>query len=299
MSALHILLALLVVTIWGVNFIFIKLALLDISPLVLCFFRFALACIPAIFFIKPPRGAFKIIFLYGMLTFALQFLFLFLGMRAGMTAGMASLLLQVQVFFSIFFAVIFLGEKFKIYQLFGAIISFVGIGIVAFHVDANMSLLSFIFILAAAAAWGAGNTVTKKVHNINMLSLVVWGSFVACIPMLVTTLIFERAQLFYHLQHLNWSTTLSVFYIAYISTWVGYGIWNRLLNRYAVVIVVPFTLLVPIVGMGGSILFLNESCELWKIIAAVLLISGVCVSLFSARFIKSQSHNLQVRVQEP
>src|SRR5579884_1265631 len=105
----HLLLALLVPVIWGLNFIFVKFSLDVISPLYLCALRFLLASIPAIFFIRRPAAPFKIVVGYGLVMFALQFAFLFLGMYLGMTPGMASLIVQVQVFFSMFFAALFLG----------------------------------------------------------------------------------------------------------------------------------------------------------------------------------------------
>lgn len=281
----HLLLALLVVIIWGVNFLFVKLSLEEISPLLLCALRFVLASIPAIFFIKPPAVPFRIVALYGLIMFALQFSLLFIGMHAGMTPGMASLIMQVQVFFSMFFAAILLGEQPSIWQITGALVSFMGIGLVAMHFDNNVSLLGFIFILAAAATWGLGNLITKKAKNINMIALVVWGSFAAFIPMLVLSLIFEGpGNIAYSYHHLTWIGTSSLLYIVYASTWVGYGVWNWLLSRYPVGIIVPFTLLVPVVGVLSSVLILGEPFQLWKLVAGLLVISGLCINILSARF---------------
>lgn len=158
----HLLLALLVVFVWGINFIFVKLSLEEFSPLLLCAVRFLLASVPAVFFIKPPAVPFKIIASYGLIMFALQFALLFIGLRVGMTPGVASLLMQVQVFFSMFFAIIFLGEQPQVGQIIGALIAFIGIGVVALHFDHNVSLMGFLCILAAAASWGIGNLITKK-----------------------------------------------------------------------------------------------------------------------------------------
>ena len=71
----HIFLAILVATIWGLNFIFIKLSLIEFHPLLLCSLRFILASVPAIFFIKPPAMLFRLVALYGIVMFALQFAF--------------------------------------------------------------------------------------------------------------------------------------------------------------------------------------------------------------------------------
>ncbi|WED44237.1 EamA family transporter [Legionella cardiaca] len=280
----HILLALLVALVWGINFLFVKIGLEEISPLLLCTLRFTLASIPAIFFIKPPAVPFKLVASYGLIMFALQFSLLFLGMHAGMTPGMASLLIQVQVFFSMFFASFFLKERPNPLQIIGALVSFMGIGLVAMHFDSNISILGFILILSSAATWGAGNLITKKAKNINMIALVIWGSFVAVIPMLLLTLTFEGLDsIFKSIHHLTWRGTTSLFYIVYISTWVGYGVWNWLLSRYPVGMIVPFTLLVPVVGVLSSVIVLGEPFQLWKLAAGMLVISGLCINILSTR----------------
>jgi O-acetylserine/cysteine efflux transporter len=281
----HLLLLLLVIIIWGGNFIFVKLGLEEISPLLLCALRFFLASIPAVFFIKPPAVPFKIIAAYGLVMFGMQFGFVFLGMHAGMTPGMASLIMQVQVFFSMFFAVIFLGERLSITQIVGALVSFMGIGLVALHFDTNVSLAGFILILAAAASWGIGNLITKKIKTNNMIAVVIWGSFVACLPMFLLSLIFEGPQSIVTSYHMmTWKSLGSLFYIVYISTWVGYGVWNWLIGRHPFGIIVPFTLLIPVVGILSSVIILGEPFQLWKLVACLLVISGLCINILSARF---------------
>ncbi|HAU1152453.1 TPA: EamA family transporter [Legionella pneumophila] len=280
----HLLLALLVVFVWGINFIFVKLSLEEFSPLLLCAVRFLLASVPAVFFIKPPAVPFKIIAGYGLIMFALQFALLFIGLRVGMTPGVASLLMQVQVFFSMFFAIIFLGEQPQIGQIIGALISFIGIGVVALHFDHNVSLMGFLCILAAAASWGVGNLITKKIHSVNLIAVIVWSSFVACLPMFILSLVFEGPASFVTTyEHMTWKGILSLLYIVYISTWVGYGVWNWLISRYPVGMVVPFTLLVPVVGILSSVFILGEPFYLWKLVAGLLVISGLCINLLTTR----------------
>lgn len=284
MPIFHLFIILLIVLIWGSNFIFIDFALKEISPLLLCAVRFFLASFPAILFFKPPKGQFRIIALYGLITFGLQFSLLFFGMYAGMTPGLASILLQVQIFFSIIFAVVFLGENPHIWQVVGAIVSFIGIGLIARHFDQHISVLGFVLIIAAAAAWGAGNLLTKKMHNMNMISLVTWGSFFACIPIFILSLIVEGPKAittsFHHLTHVG---ILSVSYIVYLSTWVGYGLWNWLVARHRVASIAPFTLLVPIVAVISSALVLGEKMQVWKITACALILAGLCINLFGGK----------------
>jgi O-acetylserine/cysteine efflux transporter len=287
MPVSHILLAILVAVIWGVNFLFVKLGLEEISPLLLSTLRFFLASVPAVFFIKPPTIPVKMILLYGLIMFGLQFTLLFIGMSLGITPGMASLIVQVQVFFSMFFAAIFLKELPTVWQVAGALVSFTGVGLLAMHFEKNISLWGFAFMLAAAATWGVGNLITKKANSINRLALVIWGSFVACIPILILTLIIEGpSNMINSFRHLTWVGATALLYIVYLSTWVGYGVWNWLLTRYPIGMIVPFTLLVPIVGVLSSVLILGEPLQPWKVVAGLFVISGLCINLLSARFLK-------------
>lgn len=282
----HFLLALLVALIWGMNFIFLKLALTEIPPLFLCALRFFLSSIPAIFFIRIPNIPFKKIATYGLVMFALQFGLLFIGMNFGMMAGMASLIAQMQVFFSIFFAYLWLSEVPNGSQILGSIISFCGIFVVGMHFDnESVSLIGFVLILSAALTWGIGNTMTRQMKHINMLGLIVWGSFIAAFPLLILSFLFEGKSA---IENTLTTTTItgfgSLLYIVYASTWIGYGTWNFLVSRYPVSVIAPFTLLVPITAMLGSILFLGEKLTDWKILACFLVITGLCISLLGKRF---------------
>lgn len=283
----HILLALIVVLVWGINFLFVSIGLTEISPLLLCAWRFLLASVPAIFFIKLPKNSFKMVALYGLVMFALQFSLLFIGMHVGMPPGIASILMQVQVFFSMFFAVIFLKEQPNLGQIVGALVSFLGIALVAMHFDHDVSLAGFLFILAAAASWGFGNLITKhmKDNSINMMALIVWGSFVACVPMFCISFMIEGVNNFTAtFAHISWNGIGALLYIVFISTWVGYGLWNWLVARYPVGMVAPFTLLVPVVAMLSSVLFLGEPFYLWKLVSGLLVISGLCINILGSRF---------------
>lgn len=282
----HILLAILVAAVWGCNFVFVKLGVHEIPPLFLCTLRFFLASMPAIFFVQRPAGSFKLVAMYGLIMFALQFAFIFTGIAAGMPAGMASLLTQTAVFFSIFFAAIFIGEMPTIWQMIGALISFSGIGIAAIHLDSHMTLTGFLLVIAGAAVFGIGTLINRKLGKTSVSSLITWASLIAFPPLMIFSLLTEGSEQIYNaVHHLSWLAVISLFYIAYVSTWVGYGIWGYLLTRYPVSDVVPFSLLVPVFAMLGSALFLGEQFEPWKIVVAALVIGGLGINLLVPRLL--------------
>ena len=268
----HIALAIVVAVIWGFNFVMIKAGLDELPPILLCALRFFFAALPAVFFIRRPSIAFRQVAAFGFVMFALQFTLLFFGMAAGTTAGLASLLLQVQVFFTILLAVMFLHEKTSVWQIAGAIISFSGIGLVAANLGGDISALGMGLIIAAAASWGAGNLISKRFGKIDMLALVIWGSFVAWPPLLLVSFIFE--QNFWDLEGLSgltWRSAAAIGYNAYPVTLLGFATWNWLLSHYPAATVAPFSLLVPVFGLTSSAWVMDEPIHPWKIGAAALI----------------------------
>ena len=106
MQPTHILLALLTVTIWGLNFVVIKIGLAGLPPLLFSALRFVFAALPLVFFIKRPAIPWRLLIGFGLFQFALQFSLLFSGMQLGLGAGLASLVIQLQAFFTIGLAVL-------------------------------------------------------------------------------------------------------------------------------------------------------------------------------------------------
>ncbi|MFZ2405995.1 MAG: EamA family transporter [Methylobacter sp.] len=280
----HIALAIMVVAIWGFNFVVIKVGLKEIPPILLCALRFFLAAFPAVFFIKRPAAPLRMVVVFGLVMFSLQFALLFSGMHAGTTAGLASLLLQVQVFFTVLLAVVFLAEKPSVWQIVGALVSFSGIGLVAANIGGEVSAYGLILILAAAVSWGVGSLISKKIGKVDMLALVVWASFVAWPPLLVLSFFLEQGSWNVEvISHISWLTIGAIGYMVYPVTLLGFAAWSWLFSRYPAATVAPFTLLVPIFGFGTSTLVLGEPLLYWKINAAMLVVAGLCINLFGSR----------------
>lgn len=288
MKIRHLLLVLLVVAVWGFNFVAIEVGLHDMPPILFAAVRFVLAAFPFVLFVKPPRAPARLVIAYGLFTFVMQFAFLFSGMRLGVSAGLTSLILQLQVFFTIGVSSVVLGERPTAWQIVGALISFSGIAYVGLNVGGDVTLIGLACLIAAAASWAVGNVVSKQLGRVDMFSLVVWGSMIAWPPLLVLAWIMEPASSFSHLIHLPWPAIVALCYIVYLSTHLGYGIWGRLLSLYPAAAVAPFTLLVPIFGFLGSTLFLDETFDRWKLVAAILVLSGLCLNLFGSRLAARQ-----------
>jgi len=288
---LHAVLALLVVAVWGFNFVMIKVGLNDFPPLFLAFTRFFLTSVPAIFFVKRPAAPISMIIGYALAMFVLQFGLLYLGMDAGAPPGLSSILMQLHIFFTIVLAVLIFGEKVHVWQIVGAFVAFSGIVLVAMNVGSGITLAGFLLLIAAAAAWSAGNVISKKIGRVDMASLVIWGSFCAWPPLLALSWFVEGPEkIAYALHQATPIAVTAVLYIAYLSNLFGFGVWSFLLHHHPLATVAPFTLLVPILAILFSVFFLGEPLQVWKICAALLVIAGLCINLFGPRLFSRKNN---------
>jgi O-acetylserine/cysteine efflux transporter len=198
----------------------------------------------------------------------------------------------LQVFFTIGLSIVLLGERPTIWQVAGALLGFGGVGLVALHVGGDVTMAGLVLVVAAAAAWGGGNIVSKRISQragrTDAVGLVVWGSLFALPPLLVVALILDPQHFVSSFTGLDWVSVGSIAYIAYLSTLFGYAAWSRLLGLYPVSTVAPFTLLVPVFGFLGSAVLLGEPLQDWKLSASGLVIAGLGLNLFGPRLL-SQS----------
>lgn len=284
MTLADILTALCVVTIWGVNFVVIKIGLEDLPPVLFTALRFIFAALPLAFFVKRPQTAWPLVLAYGMFQFALQFTLLFSGIKLGLPAGLASLVIQLQAFFTIGLAVLLLGERPQAVQLIGALVALSGMALVAVHLEGHATLIGFVLVVTAGLCWALANIATKKMGQVNALSLVVWGSLVAAPPLLLASWLME-GQAAWELAAHNFSlkTLFTVLFQSYPNTILGFGIWSMLMRRYAAATIAPFSLLVPVAGMTSAALILGEQLEWWKVAAGALVLAGLALNQFGAR----------------
>lgn len=284
MRSKHLALAFLTVTIWGLNFVFIQIALHAIPPIFLSSLRFLLVAVPAVFFVRRPRIPFRSLALYGLTMFALQFGFLFSGMRVGVPAGVASLVHQLQVFFTMGLAVWVFGDRPHPTRWAGAVIAFGGVGIVGLHAHGDVSPLGLGLLLLGSISWGVGNIAAKRAGAVNPFALVIWGSIVAVGPLLALSLVVEGPHAIgAALGSMTLGVAGAIGFIAYVSTLVAFSLWAGLLRDYPPSTVAPFTLLVPVVGFVGSMIFLGEGMPVWKLAAAALVLVGLALNNFGQR----------------
>lgn len=284
------LLALLVVVVWGLNFVVIKVGLHNMPPLMLAGLRFLLVAFPALFFVARPKIPFRLLLGYGLTISFGQFAFLFCAINFGMPAGLASLVLQAQAFFTIILGALVFGERLQGKQLAGIALAVVGVLVLA-EASLNgqhVALLGFLLTLAAAFCWASGNIFNKKIMQLEtrpaVMSLVVWSALIPIVPFMAASYLLDGPTVMLHsLATLDLTTILSLIYLAFVATIVGYGIWGVLLGRYETWRVAPLSLLVPVVGIASAALLLDEKLGALQLVGALLVMAGLYINVFGLR----------------
>lgn len=284
MSLRHSLLALLVVVIWGANFVVIDAGQADVPPLLFLALRFLVVCVPAVFFLKPPGIGWRQLLLVGGFLSLGQFTLLYLALALGMPPGLASLLLQTQVMFSLAVAALALRERPTRRQVLGVALGMVGLVIVITAHTQAAPLLPLIVTLGSALSWAIGNVLARRAQASSGLSLVVWSGLVVPLPAVALSLVVDSPPVVWEaLTSLSWVAIGSTVYTAVFASLIGYGIWNSLLARYPTSAVVPFTLLVPVVGILAAWLVQGEVPAVAELVGGAVMLAGLAAAVLQPR----------------
>ncbi len=278
------LLAALVATVWGFNFVVIDWGMGDVPPLIFLASRFLLVIVPAVWLVPRPRAPWRVVALIGVFMSLGQFGFLYVGMAAGMPPGLAALVLQAQVIFTVVIAAGALRERPTTGQALGVLIGTGGLLVVAVGRGGHVPLLALSLCLLGALSWGIGNVLSRASGVSGGLSLTVWSALVVPVPLVALSLVLDGpAAVGDGLAAFGWEALLSTVYTAGLASLVGYGIFNTLLGRNPSASVVPWVLLAPVVAMTSAWVLLDQRPNLAESVGGLVLVLGVLVALRPSR----------------
>ena len=273
MKFIHIMMAIAVPLIWGTGFVVAKGAISEFPPILLMAFRFLVTSLVLVWFVKPPIGQLRALFLIAIVAAAIQYSLTFSGLK-GLDAGFAALIVQLEVPFLVILGAILLGERPSQRKWLGIIIAFVGVGLLVGKVEFNNAWGSVILVILGALTWAIGQIFVRKLKNIDGLTITAWTAVFATPQLFIMSLIFESDH-----ANLILSADLSIWwavlYLGLIMTALGYYFWNTLIRTYEIEKVAPFLLLLPVFSLLGGVIFLEELVSTVKILGGLIVILGV------------------------
>lgn len=305
MTPKDIVLALVIILVWGVNFVVISLGLDGMPPLLMGGLRFMLVAAIGCWFVKRPSLPLKWFIAYAVTLGFGQFAFLFTAMSVGMPAGLASLVLQSQAFFTLVFAYWLLKEQMTVTQLLAITVAGAGAGLAIIGVqnsDTSMAVIGFTLTILAACCWAIGNLVTRSIARLGYkadVSLVVWSAMFSCIPFFIFSFFIEGPELMLSaLLSISWVSIGSLLYLALVATIVGYSLWSYLLSRYPAGQVAPLTLGVPVIGLASASIVLEESLSNVQLLGIAVVMFGLVINMRLDKQLKklfAKSNKMSIR----
>ncbi len=280
-------LAVLITAIWGLNFSVLKIRLSSLDPFTLAGLRFLLCAFPLVFFIKKPDVSMRYVVAYGLIFGVGLWGMVSLGIHFGVSAGMASLVLQMSAFMTVVLGVILLKDELDRIKILGFIITIIGMGFIASVTDGSVTVFGLILILFGALAMSVTTIIVKISGTKRIFSFIIWSSLFSPIPLFVLAYFTQGQNVFLDfVANIDDKAIFSILFQVYPTTLFGYWVWNSLVDKYQVSRVAPISLLVPIFGLLGSFLIFKEQIGIEKIIAGILIMTGLLMSTFSHKIKK-------------
>lgn len=276
-----VMLAILVMTIFGLNAVLSKIGLSDFPPILFTLLRFVIL-LPGLFFVARPKMSWAM--LLG-ITFTLSIGFLFfanLGLWLGATPGTYVFIQQTGSIFAIVAAYLLLGNRPSVFDIGGILLGLVGIYWICSGISAP--LWALVCLVGSAVTWGLGCTLVKKAHAPSTPTII-WTS-VFVVPLLATlSLAIEGTDtIVSSITNASLTAWMTVFFSGWVSMLGAGGLLMYLMRTEEVSKVVPYNMLVPVTGCLFSSLILSEQLSINLLIGGSWILLGLILAQIMPKF---------------
>ena len=273
LTPLHMLLVLVIMVLWGLNFAVAKTGLEQLPPIFLVAWRFLLVAVLLLPFAKRPHGQWGAVFGISVVLGLLHFSVMFTGLKV-IDAATAAIAIQLQVPFAALLAALFFNDKLGWRRALGMTIAFCGVAVIAGEPRLSGQYLALSFVITASFIWSIANVMIKRLRDVDGITLNAWMAVFATPMLFLASWAMEDGQLA-ALREADFWAYFAIVYQAVAVVVIGYGCWYWLLQRYQMNQVMSSTLLVPFFGVLSGVIFLGESLTVNLISGGIMTIAGV------------------------
>jgi len=244
--------------IWGSAFMFIKISAVDFGPILLVTLRLLIAGLVFMPFLlrKKKRSLFKsylpAILIIAIVSNAIPFT-MFAYASLGATSNMLGILNGTTAFLTTVIAYFWLKESVSLKQIVGLLLGFIGVLILVNPSNGSTTFIASMCAMIGSLCYAFNATYLQKYHsNSDKIVLIGWsmlfGGFFM-IPLASFNLPDAMPDT---------NSILALFWLAVISTGVGYLAYVRLIDRIGAVKTVTLTYLLPVFSIIWGAIFLQE-----------------------------------------
>jgi drug/metabolite transporter (DMT)-like permease len=266
--------------IWGYNWVVIRVATLDGSPLLVATLRTAIGAASLLAVIAIRRQLrptpFVPTLVLGLLQTAAFTLFQTVAVSLG-GAGKVAVLAYTMPFWATLFAWPFLHERIDGIRWCALALAGVGLGFVAAPFNAGTAVGDVLAVLAGVA-WGASVVWARRLQlrdRLELLPLTAWQTLWGFIPMFVLSFFFP--------EHVRWTGSFigAIVYLG-LAQGIAWTMWLYVIARLPAGVAGLASLATPVIGVGCAALQLHEIPNHAELVGMALIIGALALNLVPA-----------------
>ena len=244
--------------IWGSAFMFIKISAVDFGPILLVTLRLLIAGLVFMPFLlrKKKRSLFRAylpaILIIAIVSNAIPFT-MFAYASLGATSNMLGILNGTTAFLTTIIAYFWLKEAVTSKQIIGLFFGFIGVLILVNPSNGSTTLMASLCAMIGSLCYAFNATYLQKYHsNSDKIVLIGWSMLFGGLFMIpLASFNLPNAMP-------DTNSILALFWLAVISTGVGYLAYVRLIDRIGAVKTATLTYLLPVFSIIWGAIFLKE-----------------------------------------
>ena len=261
--------------IWGSAFMFIKISAVDFGPILLVTLRLLIAGLVFMPFLlrKKKRSLFKAylpaILIIAIVSNAIPFT-MFAYASLGATSNMLGILNGTTAFLTTIIAYFWLKEAVTSKQIIGLFFGFIGVLILVNPSNGSTTLMASLCAMIGSLCYAFNATYLQKYHsNSDKIVLIGWSMLFGGLFMIpLASLNLPNAMP-------DTNSILALFWLAVISTGVGYLAYVRLIDRIGAVKTATLTYLLPVFSIIWGAIFLQEKITIFILGGFIFVMMGM------------------------
>ncbi|MBE5072695.1 DMT family transporter [Erythrobacteraceae bacterium E2-1 Yellow Sea] len=262
--------------VWALNIVVSKIVVGDLAvpPLFYACARSGMVALALIFLLRPlPRQLGKV-FWVGLAIGGGSFALLFVGLQTASpsTAGVINLL-SAPV--TVLFAMVFLGERVRWRRGLGIFLTLVGVFIATGSPSGISGGIGVAYLLAAAV-FGALGAVFFKQIEIDARAMLAWSGLASVVVLAPLSFLLEQHQ-FDAVMAAPMEFTAALLFASIVVSVGAHTAYYRVLQQNDANLVVPLTLLTPLMTIGFGAWITNDPIGWQLILGGALAIIGVAI----------------------
>jgi drug/metabolite transporter (DMT)-like permease len=267
---------------WGSSFLWIKLALREVNPFMLVFFRVLFASSGLIFYFLFLRrrlamrwwwvyafvGFFNVAFPFVLISWA----------ETHISSGLASILNSTVPLFTMLIAAFFFKEdKMSLARGIGLVVGFSGVLVLSYSKlegNSEFQTLGILAMLVAACSYGASSVFARKFDKDVTPEDHSMGQMLAGLIFITPAMLITNSPL--HLPVIP-TTWIALAWLGLIGSFVAAVIWFALIYEIGPSRTSMVTYMFPLVGVLLGIIFLDEKLSWQLYVGGALILAGIYI----------------------